>query len=287
MFSNLTIRAMHPDDLPFAAECTVNVGWARASESLVSFESFYQYDPQGCLIALLGDTPVGICIATLYGLSGFIGELIVSAEARGKGIGAALLQYGVSYLHDHGARTVYLDGVVPAIPLYERNGFRKICRSLRFSGRMEGGEHPSVRPMQQADLPAVYRLDQEAFGANRGYYIKRRLELFPHFCKVMVEDGQLTGFITANGRDDLVSVGPWIVKDNSNEALWLLKSVVREVGDVPINLSILENNQKAVERMYGLGFTIRKDCPWRMALGPDENLGMSNQCQAIGSPAKG
>jgi predicted N-acetyltransferase YhbS len=287
MFSDLTIRPMNSDDLVFAAECTVDVGWAKPNDSLTSFEGFYQYDPQGCLIAHLGDTPVGICVATLYGRSGFIGELIVRSEERGKGIGAALLQQGVSYLHDQGTRTVYLDGVVPAIPLYERNGFRKICRSLRFSGRIKGGEHLSVRPMQPADLPAVCRLDQEAFGADRGFYLKRRLKLFPRLFKVMVEDGQLTGFITACGGDESVSVGPWIVKDNSDQALWLLKSIVHEVGDVPVRLSILENNRKAAERMYGLGFTIRKECPWRMALGPDEDLGMSDQCHAIGSPAKG
>jgi ribosomal protein S18 acetylase RimI-like enzyme len=285
MSPDLTIRPMRPDELAFAAQCTENEGWA--SENLVSFESFYQYDPQGCLIALDGDNPLGICVATMYGLHGFIGELIVRPEARGWGLGAALLNCGISHLHNLGVKTVYLDGVLKAVSLYERNGFRKICRSLRFSGHMEGKNHSSVRPMQISDLPEVCRLDLEAFGAERGFFLKRRLELFPELCKVMIEEDRVTGFITGRRGEEWVSAGTWVVEDSSAKALCLLESLACEVGKMPISLGILEANQKAVKQMLSLGFKIRKDSPWRMVLGPAEDLGMSDQCWAVGSAAKG
>ena len=136
MSNDLIIRRMQAAELEFAARSTADEGWA--SENLAALEGFYQHDPDGCLLADHSGQPVGICIATSYGHCGFFGELIVRPHARGQGIGAALLKHAVAHLHEHGAETVYLDGVVKAVRLYERGGFRKICRSLRFSGALTG-----------------------------------------------------------------------------------------------------------------------------------------------------
>jgi ribosomal protein S18 acetylase RimI-like enzyme len=191
--SDLRIRPMTPTDLAFAAECTASEGWA--SEDLATLEGFYQHDPHGCLIAELARWPVGVCKATPYGRSGFIGELIIRTQVRGQGIGAALLDHAVRYLRRRGTETIYLDGVVKAVPLYERQGFRKVCRSLRFSGALQGQSHPDVRSMRADDLPGVFALDRQAFGEDRSFFLGRRLELYPELCKVMLEEGKLTGFI--------------------------------------------------------------------------------------------
>lgn len=80
------IRQMHKEDLAFAAQCTAGEGWV--SESLPILESFFLKYPQGCLLAEENGRSLGICIVTPYGSSGFVGELIVRPEARGRGIGA-------------------------------------------------------------------------------------------------------------------------------------------------------------------------------------------------------
>jgi hypothetical protein len=80
MLNDLTIRRMRAADLPFAAQCTAGEGWA--SETLASFEEFYQHDPEGCLLAERAGHPVGICIATPYGHSGFVGELTPALAAQ-------------------------------------------------------------------------------------------------------------------------------------------------------------------------------------------------------------
>ena len=90
----MNIRQMGMEDLCFAAECTSAEGWV--SENIDVLESFYLNDPQGCLVAEENGRQLGICIATSYGTCGFIGEVIVRPEARGKGIGAALLNRGVT-----------------------------------------------------------------------------------------------------------------------------------------------------------------------------------------------
>jgi ribosomal protein S18 acetylase RimI-like enzyme len=280
-----TIRTMNHRDLAFATECTEAEGWV--SENRTTLEGFFFYDPEGCLIADLEGKRVGIGIATSYGRSGFIGELIVRSEARGQGIGAALLNRAVTYLQQRGARTVYLDGVLKAVALYERNGFRKICRSLRFSGQIEGKTHPQVHPMQEQDLPEVIDLDQKYFGANRGFFLTRRWGLYPELSKVLVEGGRVTGYILGRQGENWLSAGPWVVEKGVLSPECLLEALAEENGNRPFSIGVLESNQRAVEIIRSYGFAERLNSPWRMALGPDDDLGASPQCLAVGSAAKG
>jgi ribosomal protein S18 acetylase RimI-like enzyme len=285
MFSDLIIRPMQAADLAFAAQCTANEGWV--SETLASFEAFYLHDPNGCLLAEYSGCPIGVCIATPYGRSGFIGELIVHPEARRKGVGAALLNRAVEYLRQHRVETVYLDGVVQAVPLYERNGFRKVCRSLRFSGTLEGRMHPDVRPMQASDLSAVFALDRQAFGADRSFFLARRLELFPELCQMMIEDDKLVGFILGRCGEGWAAAGPWVLAQGAHQPIRLLESLASTAGNVSVSIGVLETNHESVALIHSLGFTLREDSPWRMALGPSSDLGASPLCFAVGTAAKG
>ncbi len=212
MLSGLAIRSMQAGDLDFAAACTAAEEWV--SEDRTVLDGFLQHDPGGCLIAELEGEPVGLCIATPYGASAFIGELIVRPQARRLGIGAALLNHAVDYLQKNGARSVYLDGVPKAVPMYQRNGFKIVCRSLRFSGRLSPGLHDHVRPMQLADLPDVLALDRRAFGADRSFFLKRRRELFPELGRVLVEKDKMAGFILGRRGEGWVSAGPWVVEED-------------------------------------------------------------------------
>lgn len=281
----LKIRQMAQEELVIAAGFTAVEGWV--SEDLTAFHGFYQHDPSGCLLASLDGLPVGICIATCYGMSGFIGELIVHPTVRGKGIGATLLDTGIHYLQNQGVKTIYLDGVLKAVSLYERHGFRKLCRSLRFSGRVTGNTHPSIRPMEFQDLPQVYALDQQAFGSDRSDFLSHRYAHSPNLCRVLIEEGKLCGFILGRQVADRVVVGPWVVTESDETPQRLLENLACGFNDLPIHLGTLESNCRAVEVLNSLGFKERSDSPWRMALGPGESLGASEMCFAIGSAAKG
>jgi ribosomal protein S18 acetylase RimI-like enzyme len=280
-----SIRAMQLADLDFAAQCTAAEGWL--SENRSSLEGFYQHDPAGCLLAEVDGKPAGICVATPYGKSGFIGELIVRPEARGKGLGAALLNHAVDYLRQKGAGTVYLDGVLPAVPLYERNGFRKICRSYRLAGKLAGQSHADVRTMTPADLPAVVALDRRFFGTDRSFFLARRLELFPRLSKVMFSGEMVTGYILGRRGEGWVSAGPWVVSEQNSTPTHLLDSFAQELELHDFSLGILSSNSAAVDLIKSLGFAERRVGLWRMSLGPAQDLGASPYCLAVGSAAKG
>lgn len=285
ILSQLVIRCMKEQELEFAAELTAAEGWV--SENPHSLEGFFLFDPQGCLIAEYNGTPVGMCIATCYGTSGFIGELIVRPEARGKGVGAALLNQGVAYLKERGVGTVYLDGVLEAVDLYERNGFHKVCRSWRYRGNPAGKSSPRVRRMEIRDLGKVLALDKRAFGADRSFFLRRRWSKFPDLGYVLVTAGRITGFILGRRGEDWLSAGPWVMQGLAEDPAELLNAFALGVGNQPFSLGVLEANRKACDLVCSLGFEERPDSPWRMALGTSEDLGTSQLCYAVGSAAKG
>lgn len=280
----ITIREMNENDLAFAAECTTAEGWV--SENLPTLEGFFIHGRSGCLLAEDEKQPLGICIATCYGVHGFIGELIVRPEARGKGLGGTLLRHAMQILGDQGVRTIYLDGVVKAVQLYERNGFKKICRSWRFSGNLPGKKSRGVRRMTTRDLDQVCTLDEQAFGADRSFFLRRRRELYPELSFVMEAQGRVNGYILGRGGKDWITAGPWVMEEGSENAEELLLAFALEANGRPISMGILDTHP-ACELVQGLGFIARPDSPWRMALGESSNLGASLCCFAIGSAAKG
>ncbi|NTU76006.1 MAG: GNAT family N-acetyltransferase [Anaerolineaceae bacterium] len=290
--TEVNIRAMRPADVAFAAHCTAAVEWA--SEDRAVFDMFYAHDPTGCLLAELDGKPAGICIASAFARAGFIGELIVLEEFRGQGIGAALMTAAINNLQARGLRSIYLDGVLKAVPLYERLGFRKVCRSWRFSGQLAGVDHPHVRPMQPEDLPAVLAVDAAAWGDDRSFFLRQRYQRFPRLCKVMFEERRLAGYIMGRGiigqgdAGGWVGAGPWAMACPEYDSLPLLVELAAEAkpGDL-FTCGVLDSNPQAVQAMEALGLQTRDTSPWRMLLGEDIGLGASPLCWAVGSAAKG
>jgi ribosomal protein S18 acetylase RimI-like enzyme len=287
------VRAMRASDLDFAASCTAAEGWR--TQTRAEFEGFYEHDAEGCLIAEREGTPLGICVATAYGGArdsrarqyGFVGELIVVPEARGQGIGRRLLEAAIAYLQGQGAESIYLDAVRAAAPWYERVGFRRLCRSLRFSGTVEGRAGARVRPMRADDLDAVCALDRRAFGADRRFFLERRWQRFLALGQVLERGGQLGGFVLATRVEDLVAAGPWVVGPEVPCGMSLIQSLSLAAPGCTLGLGVLETNPAAVQAVRALGLTEREGPPWRMVLGPAGDLGVSSLAYAIGSPAKG
>ncbi|MBN2030001.1 GNAT family N-acetyltransferase [bacterium] len=281
----MRIRHMTFSDIEFALACTHEEGWR--SETSETFKNFLQYDAEGCFIAEEDHQAIGLCVGTHYGNWGFLGELIVIKEKRGLGIGRSLLNHTIVYLKDRGSETVVLDADLLAVPLYENVGFQKICRSFRFIGRNEGNRSPHVRVMQADDLDQVKNLDKIAFGADRSFFLKRIFNLHPEYAKVLVSDGEISGFILAQKGYQVISVGPWIALDSTEHPEMLFENLAAEVKDSDIRIGVLENNPRAVSMMKAMPFMMNQEYCWRMVLGGSDSTGRPDQVFAIGSGAKG
>ncbi|MBN1266127.1 MAG: GNAT family N-acetyltransferase [Anaerolineales bacterium] len=278
----MDIRIFTADDIEFAAGLTHSEGWL--SETPEVFHDFYHYRPDGCFIAEEEGRRVGMVVAAPYGRDGFIGELIVHPEWRGAGRGKALMAHAIAFHTASGVKNVYLDGVLAAVPLYERLGFRKICRSLRFSGKLSGEKTAPVEKMLEDDLPEVIRLDHFSFGADRSFFLRQKWFRSQDTCFVYRTGGRINGFLMAS-KNRIISVGPWVQEHSSDDPALLLALAAAIRGE-RLRLGVLESNKQAADMLIALGLELDLDSPWRMVLG-QRGLGEAHTCLAIGSAASG
>ncbi|MBL8562428.1 MAG: GNAT family N-acetyltransferase [Gemmobacter sp.] len=76
------------------------------------------------LLALQDGQPLGTARLLRKGATGKIGRVCVLAEARGTGLGAALIRAGIAHFAaDPAFDTVYLSAQEPALGFYEKLGF--------------------------------------------------------------------------------------------------------------------------------------------------------------------
>lgn len=276
---------MNQNDVAMAVELAARENWK--SENQEVFRAFLFHDSRGCFVAEKNGMPAGICIATPYTKTGYIGELIVAEAYRGQGIGSRLLNAAIGYLDQKSVRTILLDAVPEAAGLYERFGFRGVCRSLRFSGTLEGKADARVRAMRKWDLAPVCALDRNAFGDDRRFFIKWISFIAPDFAKVLIRNDTIAGYISGRYIDEGVSVGPWVMPPDIHDPEGLLRSLAAETLHEPLHLGVLESNRKSVELLRSLGMKERGNPPVHMVRGENPNPGSSPACFAIGSPAKG
>ncbi|MCX6555974.1 MAG: GNAT family N-acetyltransferase [Candidatus Aminicenantes bacterium] len=281
----VNIRVMTPADIDFATGLTHAAGWA--SESLDVFTGFLEHDAPGCFIAEAGGEKAGVCIATKYVKNGFIGELVVSQHMRLLAIGQMLFKKALDHLLAAGLENIYLDGDLNAVSYYESMGFRKVCRSLRFRGRIKGKKHAHLRHANPGDLEQLCDLDRELFGDDRGFFLRRRVENYPGLCLVCEQEGRLRGWIMARPGDGLLAIGPWAALAGNEEAASLLEQLASENSMAAFRIGVLEKNTEAVRLLRswpGLQETIHS---WFMVRGKSDRLGNHPALYAVGSGAKG
>jgi predicted N-acetyltransferase YhbS len=285
--NNLIIRKFNkPSDLEYAAYLTKKEGWH--SETTLEFKSFYDHDSNGCLLCEVGGVRRGMCIATAYDQSGFIGELIVDNQFRNKGIGRVLMQHAIDYLHHQKMETIFLDGVQKAIPLYLDLGFRSICRSLRFFGQIDPQENHEIRNIEQDDLQRIFEVDREQFGDDRSFFLKKRIENYPNLALVWKKNKKILAYLFARiGVGGWVTVGPWVNFIDHVDQMVILAHLQAKIGNQPFSIGVLENRSLIIHQLVMHGMNPQPDPPSRMILGHGMNPGDNDYCLAIGSPAKG
>lgn len=271
-------------ELDFALSLTESVGWSSIRKD---FEELLLFDQHGCFVGEEDGVPVGMVCALSYGPFGTIGNLIVVDDYRGQGRGALLMEHAMEYLRSSkGTEAMMLDSVPAAVPLYERLGFKKVCRSLRFAGRVEPRRSPIVRPMEGKDLMHILSIDRKHFGASRFLFISSGLAANPELSRVIEVDGDIVGYVMGSERYGHVRLAPWVMSNHFKLAEELLRDFAVQAGGRMIKLGVLESSRRAIGVLKVCGL-LEKDASWRMVLGTDEKPEFSDGLFAIGSPMRG
>ncbi|TFG27257.1 GNAT family N-acetyltransferase [Candidatus Thorarchaeota archaeon] len=279
----MQIRKMIDQDLDFALQLTSSEGW---SSTRLDFEELLQFDPDGCYIAEVDGKPVAMVCSSPYDGFGFISNLIVDREYRCKQYGTILMNHIIDYLENRGIRTQLLDGVIKAVPLYERLGCVKKHRSMRLEGTVKPKESLYVRHMISNDLEVIDRFDTDCFGAPREKFLHSRFRHFPTLAKVLEVQGEIIGYIMGSESGDIIRIGPWVMRENLDLAEELLTDFAMEVEEKNLKIGVVENNVRALSLLQKhqfkeIGFS------WRMLRGIEGDWALSDHLYAICCAARG
>lgn len=209
----LCFRAMCLSDIEAGLRLCRVSGWNQLRRD---WELFLRLSPQGCRVALKDDQVVGT-VATINYENHFswVAMVLVDPAARGNGIGTLLVKETFAVLEN--MRCLRLDATPAGQGVYRQLGFADEYSLSRMSvvvARenlfLQGNQ---ARPMLPEDLPAVLKLDQEIFGADRWELLEWMLAGAPQFAWVNEERGQITGYTFGRHGYNAEHLGPVIAHD--------------------------------------------------------------------------
>ena len=248
--TNLTIRPMSREQIDIGIDWAAAEGW---NPGLHDADSFVIADPDGFLVGLLGDEPVGMISAVRYGRTfGFIGFYIVRPAFRGRGYGLTLWRVGMQALS---GRLVGLDGVVAQQDNYRRSGFVLAYNNVRFEGvpGRSAKADKAIVPLAQVPLHQVLRYDADFFTDERASFLSSWIAQRGSTALGVVRAGSLAGYGVIRPCRAGFKVGP-LFADDAELAERLLRALVAHVPrGSRIQLDIPAVNPAAVELVAAHG----------------------------------
>jgi ribosomal protein S18 acetylase RimI-like enzyme len=163
------------------------------------FDFLLRVFPQGCFSCRVAGVLAGFITSVKYAESGWIGNLLVRAELRGRGIGAVLMAKALATLGHAGAATIWLTASAAGAALYRKLGFTEIDTVQRWVG--QGGGSGKI-PGGDGSLAAVVAMDCAGWGDRRDLLIADSLQVGS-----VVADTQ--GFLVSQRWSAGTQVGPW------------------------------------------------------------------------------
>jgi len=243
------IRRLGRQDLKHCVALSVDRGWspeeAKWALLLEEAEAFGVDAPDGGL--------AGSVVLARYdpGLAS-VGMMLVAGRYGRRGLGRALMTHLLAQAEN---ATVTLFATDAGKPLYAKLGFRVVRRSAAFVGGFRqsaaaNGKRGGSRPVTEADMAAILEFDKAAFGADRGYLL-RRLPGFADRLRVIETDDAtaeaagagggasisgISGYAAAWRNGPITVIGPLIAASGA-DARRLITDLAAEVrGQVRIDL---------------------------------------------------
>jgi ribosomal protein S18 acetylase RimI-like enzyme len=250
--TKITIRKMRPSDFSFAIRLTDTMNWDLAEKD---FTFMMELEPEGCFVALADAKRVGITTTAHFGKIGCIGNVIVDAQYRSKGIGVKLVKEATRYLSDKYASTIALYAYQNTVEFYEKMGFKADYHLIRFTGegRKDQETYEKARAMTQRDLEEAIRMDKACMNWNRERLLRRKFAESGNLCYAARQNGKLVGFVMADQYRQ--EIGPLICRPNCDgEAISLLKTVLGKLVNVEIGIGVSEKKPRIVDALVQMSF---------------------------------
>jgi GNAT superfamily N-acetyltransferase len=228
------IRRLGPEDHKHCVALSIDRGWSPEESKwmmlLEEADAFGVDAPDGGL--------AGAVVLARYGPNlASVGMMLVAGRYARRGLGRALMTH---LLAAAGTATVTLFATDAGRPLYTKLGFRTLRANVSFVGgfrQVAGSASGTVgtRPATDADMRAILNVDKTAFGADRGYLL-RRLPGFAERLRVLDTADGITGYAAAWRNGNVAVIGP-VVAASGADARRLITDLAAEVrGPVRLDL---------------------------------------------------
>jgi GNAT superfamily N-acetyltransferase len=249
-------------DIPFAVSLTDIEGWGFFP---ADFETKLKLYPTGSFVAHVNDEPAGIISAVEYGKYAFLGNLIIAQPFRGHGVGASLMQHAIDYLLSKGVTTIELDGVLSAVSLYRRLGFKDKHYSMRFARSPQN--HPANPVTAKSPASQILTLDRKLTGVARRRLLDAALRDKRNSLLTLGNPVSAYALIRERAGGFLM-VAP-VVASNWRQVPGLLSTVIEHFGGRDLWIGVPEPQYRMSQLLVSHGFeykepSLRMYYGWRL-----------------------
>lgn len=253
-------------DIPAIRELRLSVGWQAHDWALLAAME----PPHAAFLAIEEDgrlTAIGSGIA--YGRLGIVGNMVVAADRRRRGLGSRILREVLGFLEARGVERVELFATRDGRRLYQRFGFTALAVGAileieRGRALAAAAADVKIRAAKADDLPALASYDLPRYGGDRTPILRGALDDPERPTVLAVRDGSLAGFAVV--RPAGMRLGPWIADDTRAAGALLAAATERLPGAPLVAAHVPGENERGHAWLTGLGATTQR-ADGRMARG--------------------
>jgi GNAT superfamily N-acetyltransferase len=251
----LITRALRPGDAEAALALSSEAGWNQSASDwrfmLGAGEARGQLTPAGALVASALILPYDDQIA-------WVAMVLTTESHRRRGLATANLHWAIERCAARGL-IAGLDATPASREVYAPLGFTDLWGLQRLRAEGPGSlpepRHPLVvRPMREADLPAVTAIDAEAFGAARGALLAYLRACQPGSAWVAHQPGgALAGFVLGRPGRLTLHIGPLLARDPDVATALAARPLAQQ--SAPVSIDIPDRQSVFRQRLIEAGFT--------------------------------
>lgn len=190
----------------------------------------------------------------------WVSMVLVLPEFRRRGFAQQLLRHALAHLQAQGRHAV-LDATPAGHAVYLQEGFVDTWGFARY--RREAGPLPPVssgpelRPLRDADWPAIDALDAPAFGASRLPLLRSLAQRLPQAAWVAEQGGRVGGYVLGRHGREAVQIGPLLAGD-APAAQALLQAALAAVADRRVYVDWVDPQRALQTMLPSLGFVLQR-----------------------------
>ncbi|TRO53740.1 GNAT family N-acetyltransferase, partial [Candidatus Bathyarchaeota archaeon] len=147
------VEGIAVNDYPFAVQLANTMNW---NMTLEDFEFMVKLEPHGCFVLFRSQERLGIVTCISFGKVGWLGNLVVKADAQREGAGNFLTTHAINYLKSKGVETIGLYAYPHLVKFYKHFGFESDIDFLVLKGKVSFPETQRfLQAARKHDIPEI------------------------------------------------------------------------------------------------------------------------------------